>query len=289
MLTAARLQFHALTHQGLVRSRNEDAHQGCPLRGFAVLADGMGGSPAGDVAAQVAVSIVTQALNEGLELHPALMDSALGDAELVELEGLMRRAVAQANATIYTQSRAEPGCAGMGTTLLVAVWRGRDLLVGHVGDSRAYRLRPRHWALPGGARVALESMRLTRDHNRGSEHRGAWSASAPAATAHIPDGDQRLTRAIGIESDVVLELHRHRLEPHDIVMLCSDGLTTMVDDTRIEQAAAAALQAQVSEDDGALALAPLCQALVDAALAAGGLDNITVILGSAHDETAETP
>lgn len=273
------LQMHALTHPGHIREHNEDAHGLHPEVGLAVLADGMGGSLAGEVASGMAVSRAGADLAEELARHPSVQASALQEPDLLALEALMRSATASANTAIHTRAQAEDACRGMGTTLVLAIWRGSDLLVGHVGDSRAYRLHARAWRLPTGVRYRHEVQRLTRDHNLGQQNR-VEGLPRPPQTAD----DTRLTRALGVESDVVLELHRHRLQPDDVVLLCTDGLSDVVADTRIEQIAHEVL------GDGPPSVTPrelahLGQALVDEALAAGGPDNITVVLGARPPES----
>jgi len=166
----------------------------------------------------------------------------------------------------------------MGTTLVLAHWFGSHLLVGHVGDSRAYRLRSVHWPVGGHLHHRYLLQALTRDHSASQEETDArWRAEEPLGTtsrSHAPP--PKLTRALGVEPDVVLELHRHRLDPDDVVLLCSDGLTDLIEDDKIQalfQDATGMVPATPQGLDGAN------QALLKAALDAGGTDNITVLLG----------
>lgn len=277
------LQLWALSHAGRVRPNNEDAHALHPQVGLAALADGMGGSLAGEVAAGIAMSTAADGLAQELAARQEPIDGDLQEEELLTIESLMRAATRRANSEIHQRSLRDPGCAGMGTTLLMAVFRGQDLLIGHAGDSRAYRLRPRAWRLPSGMQYRHEIVRLTRDHT--IVEKDLAGQEPPRRDAHEPfasrepEAAPRLTRALGVESDVVLELHRHRLLPEDIILLCSDGLTDMVEDARIEQIAHATLgkNALLAHEHD---LQHLAQALVDEAMRAGGSDNITVILGA---------
>ena len=261
------LHLHAVSHAGRVRADNEDSHALHLQAALLAVADGMGGGPAGEVASAMAISICADDLAAELALQHELLQEDLTEDNLLRIEALMRSQVRRANAAIHERAQQDPSCAGMGTTLVMAVIRGADLLVGHAGDSRAYRLRPRAWRLPQGVQYRHEVIRLTRDHNVGE----------------VP----RLTRAIGVEPDVVLEMHRHRLMPEDIVMLCSDGLTDMVADARIEQIAHQVLAhrgASATQDD----LVALGQALFDEAMRAGGQDNITLVLASRTDHPTES-
>lgn len=278
MLVAHRPILHGCTDPGLQRHRNEDAHRTDPDLGLAILADGMGGSLAGDVAARLAVEGVHRSLDQGLRRQPELLDESLDESHCIALEGLLRRAVSEVNREILQRSRSDPACTGMGTTLVVAVWRGADLIIGHVGDSRAYRLRRASTVLPMG-HVAPHTLRcLTRDHVTPPSEPDEPIAGMRALPSPPSRGSHRLTRAVGVEEGLVLELHRHRLEPHDVILLCSDGLSDLVSDAQIERTVAAVLAPQPGELTDA-SLAALGQALIQRALDAGGHDNITAILG----------
>lgn len=277
------LTLHAVSHAGHVRPNNEDAHALHPEVGLAALADGMGGSLAGEVAAAMAMDIAAGGLAAEITGQPELQTNELQESELLKMESLMRACARRANAAIHERSLQDAQCVGMGTTLVMAVFRGPDLLIAHAGDSRAYRLRPRAWRLPTGVQYRHEIQRLTRDHNVGQSpdatSDGGYGSIQNGAGSPDHEDDARLTRAIGVEPDVVLELHRHRLLPEDIVVLCSDGLTDMVADARIEQIAHAVLGGS-GNLPRPQELADLGQALLDEALRAGGNDNITVVLGA---------
>lgn len=284
MLVSSVLRLHAQTHPGRVRALNQDAHSLHPEVGLAAVADGVGGHRAGEIAAALAMALAAQGLAQALTDRPDLQSPEPTEEEFAEIESLMRAVTARAHAAIHEQGRREPSCAGMATTLVMALWRGDDLLVGHIGDSRAYRLRPRQWDLPGGPRWEVELRRLSRDHSGGL----ATDAERPLAGFGSATGRAgRLTRALGMDGEAVLELHRHRLQPRDIILLCSDGLTDMVDDQRIEQVAQQAFNHGASWPGGP-AFEAFAQALLEDALQAGGTDNITLVVGHQVGEPSPT-
>ena len=161
--------------------------------------------------------------------------------------------VDNANRAIFNAANANPQYAGMGTTLVVAVFRDSRLLLGHVGDSRGYRLR--------GGRL----QQITRDHSLLQEQIDAGLITPEQAA--FSANKNLVTRAVGVEDTVLLETHQHEVQPGDLYLMCSDGLSDMLDDAGIAQV----LQAHDS-------LEPSSQALIDAANDAGGKDNISVIL-----------
>lgn len=233
------------TDVGQVRTINEDRAAIERLPGgtvLAVLADGMGGHQAGDVASQSAVDLVAQAFaGEAKEL-------AAG-----EREKRLLAAITAANADIYARSISRPELAGMGTTLVVAL-AGQDRgILAHVGDSRAYLLR------------AGQLVRLTEDHSLVNELVRSGQISPEEAESH--PRRNVLTRAVGTESDVVPDVHEWEWSEGDTLLLCTDGLTNMMSDTAIGE------RLQQAGDVDALA-----DELVAGALAAGGDDNITVIV-----------
>jgi protein phosphatase len=161
--------------------------------------------------------------------------------------------VDNANRAIFNAANSNPQYAGMGTTLVVVVVRELRLLVGHVGDSRAYRLR------------AGRLQQITRDHSLLQEQIDAGLITQEQAA--FSANKNLVTRAIGVEDTVLLETHQHELQPGDLVLLCSDGLSDMLDDASIAQV----LQMHES-------LPAAAAALIEAANDAGGRDNISVVL-----------
>ena len=235
MLRAAAGHF-AHSDTGRARRANEDAY-------FArspvfVVADGMGGAQAGEVASRIAV----EAFERGL-----------GDVGESSAEQLLAERVLEANARIHEMSQESQDRAGMGTTITAAHVGDHDIAVAHVGDSRAYRLRD----------GALD--RLTEDHSLVEEMRRRGQLTAQEADEH----PQRsiITRALGPESDVLVDTYSWRGEAGDVYLLCSDGLTSMMPETRIAEIVR-----------GASSLRDAGRRLIAAANDAGGRDNITVVL-----------
>ncbi len=269
------LHLHAQTHTGLVRPTNEDAHGLFPQAHLALLADGLGGGNAGEVASAMAVELIGETLGRPGHL-PTGVDHG-GEAGLLRSEQALRAAVTAANAAIHQHAQSHPTCSGMGTTLVIAQWCGTHLLVGHAGDSRAYLLRANELRVGDQIHRRYMLRALTRDHSTAQrEAERQLARGLPLQTTHPDHAPARLTRALGVEFEVVLELHRHRLSRGDLVLLCSDGLTDMVGDAKIESLIHATLD---GAPPTAGELPSLAQALTDAALHAGGRDNITVVLG----------
>jgi PPM family protein phosphatase len=250
------IEFFSVTDTGRARSNNEDSIAVDTPSALAVLADGMGGYNGGEVASGMATAFIQTELGRWLI-----------DVGKVATDPEVRRAmdicVDNANRAIFNAANANPQYAGMGTTLVVAVFRGTRVLIGHVGDSRAYRLR-------GGRLV-----QMTRDHSLLQEQIDAGLITPEQASF---SGNKNLvTRAVGVEDTVLLEIHQHEVHPGDLYLLCSDGLSDMLDDETLSQL----LQGYDS-------LQAIGTALVAAANEAGGKDNIAVVLARAPGSPAAT-
>jgi serine/threonine protein phosphatase PrpC len=245
-MSAMPVEVFSVTDTGRSRSNNEDSVTIDAAVGLLVLADGMGGYLAGEVASSMATSLIGDGLGRWLREAP-------GDASGDEVRRAMESCVDQANRAIFDASRANPRYAGMGTTLVVAVLRAGRLWLGHVGDSRAYRLRD--------GRLT----QVTRDHSLLQEQIDAGLITPQQAT--FSANRNLVTRALGVEPDVPLETSEHDVLSGDMLLLCSDGLTDMLDDATIANV--------LSRHD---TLAGAGQALVAEANAAGGKDNIAVAL-----------
>ena len=240
----------SVTDVGRQRQSNEDAFfERSPL--FAV-ADGMGGARAGEVASRMAVEELATMDDSGSRAEERLREIARG-----------------ANRRIYEMAQGDSEHAGMGTTFTAVLVAGREVAVGHVGDSRLYRLRDGQ----------LE--RLTHDHSLVEELVRQGKLTPEEAEVH----PQRsiITRALGPESDVQVDTFTHTARDGDVYLLCSDGLSGMVSDDGMRQI----LTGSSSLDDAA-------RGLVDAANANGGKDNITAVLFRVADdegaeEEADTP
>ncbi|MFC7407512.1 Stp1/IreP family PP2C-type Ser/Thr phosphatase [Hydrogenophaga atypica] len=239
-------QFSSRSDTGRLRTNNEDAVACEASLGLAVLADGMGGYNAGEVASAMATGTVSTALGTWLLTHQE-------KASARETAIAMRLSVERANQAIHQASLDNSEFTGMGTTLVVAVFSGARVLVGHVGDSRCYRWRNEQLS------------QLTRDHSLLQEQLDAGLLT-PQAAQHVPYRNL-VTRALGVEDQVALDVGEHVVSPGDLYLLCSDGLSDMLPDDALAQL----LKNGGPEEE-------LAQTLVDAANAAGGRDNISVIL-----------
>lgn len=269
------IELHAAVDPGRARSNNEDSVASDEAAGLAVLADGMGGYNAGEVAANMATSFIRTEMGRWLR-------EASAQASDAEVRRAMDICVDNANRAIFNASNSQPQYAGMGTTLVVAVFREGRLLLGHVGDSRCYRLR------------AGRLVRLTRDHSLLQEQIDAGLITPEQAA--FSANKNLVTRAVGVEDTVELETHQHDVHADDLYLLCSDGLSDMLDDAAIAQlllahapASASAPGSGSAKDttkEGAKDMAKECgQALETTALEliaaandAGGRDNISVIV-----------
>jgi serine/threonine protein phosphatase PrpC len=249
-LPAVSFEFFAVTDRGRTRSNNEDSVVIDEPVGLAVLADGMGGYNAGEVASGMATAFIRS------ELGRWLLDAGEKTTDL-DVRRAMDLCVDNANRAIFNAANANPQYHGMGTTLVVASFRPQRLLLGHIGDSRCYRWR------------AGRLTQLTRDHSLLQEQidAGLITPEQAAFSGH----KNLVTRAMGVEDIVLLETHLHVVEPEDLYLMCSDGLSDMLGDAEI----AAVLENQAS-------LSEAGHALVTAANEAGGRDNIAVILIAAQ-------
>lgn len=251
-----------LTDTGMVRAQNEDAIEIRPEHGVVVLADGMGGYRAGEVASGIAIQVVADLLEKGM----ADFDWATPAERGERLMRLMVAAVEEANLTIFMQAQRDPQrCAGMGTTIVGTLFHHDKLIVAHVGDSRAYRFRDNF----------LEQ--ITRDHSQVQEQVDAGLLSKQEA--RFAANRNLVTRAMGIDSSVDVEIHEHATRTGDLYLICSDGLCDMLDDAEI---------AQIVGSPGA-SLDHLCDALVQRANGLGGLDNISVALIQVDAITSDNP
>ena len=243
------IEFHSALDAGRARSNNEDSVAVDEAAGLAVLADGMGGYNAGEVASHMLTSFVSTELGRWLR-------EASGQASDLDVRRAMDICVDNANRAIFNAANSNPQYAGMGTTLVVAVFRDNRVLLGHVGDSRCYRLREG------------KLQQITRDHSLLQEQIDAGLITPEQAA--FSANKNLVTRAVGVEDTVLLETHAHELLPGDVYLLCSDGLSDMLDDAAIGQL----MQAIEPLPD-------LATSLIDAANEAGGKDNISVVLARA--------
>lgn len=247
------------TDVGRVRAHNEDAVLLDAENHMALLADGMGGCNAGEIASAMAVDTVARELRHWLQQAG---EQTSTDAGQRAWQAAIQSAVDAANTGIYQAALANPAYKGMGTTLVLAVFRDGALFLGHVGDSRCYRLR------------AGSLVQLTRDHSVIQQRLDAGLVTPEQARQsglrHL------LTRALGTQRLAGLEQQAFAVAAGDLYMLCSDGLTDMLDDATI-----AAILCQPQALNHPEHLMYLARALVQAANAVGGVDNISVVLAQA--------
>jgi len=182
-----------------------------------------------------------------------------------DLHGLLRRRIGEVNQTIHRQAGIRPELKGMATTLVLALFSGRTITFAHVGDSRLYRLH------------GNELARVTRDHFLLQEQIDAGLLH-PDEAPFFPERNL-VTRALGADAEVVVDISGHEVTPGDVYLLCSDGLTEMLSDCEIRDA--------ILEHRRNLEL--VAQRLLEGAIARGGLDNISLILVGVHEAPAQAP
>lgn len=248
----SRLHMTGKTDTGMVRDHNEDCFHVVPESGIAILADGMGGHLAGEVASAMAIDRVTHYLMNAFASSHTVSSATENDmsfesATLVE-------AIEDANAAIYAASVSRPEQSGMGTTIVAVVFHDNALTVAHVGDSRLYRYR--HGQLSTA----------TEDHSMVQEllRRGLMTQEEARTSLNR----NLVTRALGIDPLVQVEVHEQQVEDGDIYLLCSDGLNDVLTDDEI--AAVLALH----PDNLEIAT----QQLIDDVNGNGGPDNVTIVL-----------
>jgi len=246
------LEICSQTHPGMVRSHNEDSVACEPACGLVVLADGMGGYNAGEVASGIAVSVVVTEVSHRLQDASPIDRDESNAEELGVL--LLRENIQKANASIFYAAESQPQYTGMGTTIVSGLFYDNRVATGHVGDSRMYRLRGEE----------LEA--ITRDHSLLQEQIDGGIISVE--DARLSRNKNLVTRAVGIDAVVVPEIQVHDVQVGDVYLLCSDGLNDMVEDEDI-QATLFALQNNLT-----LAASQLIQMANDN----GGRDNVSVVL-----------
>ena len=243
-------EIYTDTDPGMTRENNEDAIAVDSTTGLCVLADGMGGYNAGEIASGMAVAFIKSEMGRWLS-------QAGKSANSKEVRRALEICVENANHSIFNAANANPPYAGMGTTLVVGVFQQDRFILGHIGDSRCYRFR-------GG-----ELVQITKDHSLLQEQLDAGLITPEQALTST--NKNLVTRALGVEDAVMLEVHEHRVEPGDIYMMCSDGLSDMVSDTGMTELVAAANP-----------LVQKARQLIAAANHGGGRDNISVLLVQAE-------
>ena len=234
---------------GLVRELNEDCIHTNQESGFVILADGMGGHKGGEIASAMAVSGIAE------DLKKAASNGSTTSSQDSNIADVLTRSVEKVNKEIYLTAQNNEHYQGMGTTIVVAITHGSTLHYAHVGDSRLYRLRNNVFE------------QLTSDHSLVNEllAQGYYKTQEEAANA----GQKNIiTRAVGINESVQVDVAKTAVEENDIYLLCSDGLSDMISNETIAEL----LQKHRSDLTQAL------DALIAEAKDAGGRDNVSVIL-----------
>src|SRR5438093_5281015 len=246
------LEIATCTDPGMVRSHNEDSIAADPANGLVVLADGMGGYNAGEVASGMATTVIVTEMRQILaNARPYEIDQK-NNQEIAAR--LLREQVLKANSSIYQAAQSQPQYAGMRTTLVVTLFYDNHALVAHLSDARLYHLRDSKFR------------QVTSDHSLLQEQ--IDSGLITPEQAKNAQHKNLVTKALGIDPSVEPEMHEYPTRPGDIYLLCSDGLCDMVDDEDISMT----LQAL----GGNLKLA--AQQLVQMANDNGGRANVSVIL-----------
>jgi serine/threonine protein phosphatase PrpC len=239
------------TDPGRVRPHNEDSVFANAAVGLAVVADGMGGYNAGEVASGMATSLL------GAELERLFAERAAagrGSGRRLWDYDVLNEEIARVNDIIYETALTQPQCSGMGTTLVMAMFHDNGMTVAHLGDSRLYRLR------------GDEFQQITRDHSLLQEQ--IDSGLITPEQARLSRNKNLVTRALGVDPGVVPEIRDYDVQAGDVYLLCSDGLPDMVEDEDI----AMTLSSLSSSPESC------AERLVDMANDAGGRDNISVVL-----------
>jgi protein phosphatase len=248
-----KLKVAGLTDPGKVRKNNEDNYWVDEELGLLIVADGMGGHAAGEVASQMAVDVIREQVAQGLKTGkiPAVGQKPI---HLSQRAHLLTSALHMANEMIFTAAERQADKKGMGTTIVAALVEEKSFAVAHVGDSRLYLFR-------GG-----KLRQITRDHSLVAEQ--VAKGLMTEAEAEKSEIKNVLTRALGISPSVEVDADEYPLKPDDVLLLCSDGLCRMAEDAVIEDA----MSRLNSPSD-------MCNNLVRLAVDRGGKDNVTVVTG----------
>ena len=248
----SKIRSIALTDTGKVREHNEDTIGEEPDIGLFVLADGMGGYNAGEVASGIAVKTIMNLVREAYSVQD--LQGVDRETGLMRPSIILRDAILRANKIIHQTSKTQPQCEGMGTTVVAVLFYNNRVITAHVGDSRIYRLRSDRFE------------QLTLDHSLLQElvDRGFYSQEEAARSTN----KNYVTRALGVEPSVEVEVREHPVQRGDHYVLCSDGLSDMVEDEDIH------LTISTFNDN----LETVAKQLVQLSNEHGGRDNISVVV-----------
>jgi serine/threonine protein phosphatase PrpC len=254
-----KLRCVGLTDTGKVREHNEDTIAVDPDIGLLVLADGMGGYNAGEVASGIAVKTIVNLVKEQVEREDLNVQDR--EAGLSRPTIILRDAIHRANKIIYQTARTQPQCEGMGTTVVAALFFDNKITIAHVGDSRLYRQRA------GGDKLE----QVTMDHSLLQElvDRGFYSAEEAQRAAN----KNYVTRALGVEPNVDVEIQEVPVSKGEVFILCSDGLSDMVEDEDIH----------LTINTFSANLDTVAKQLIQLANDNGGRDNVSVVMAHVLD------
>jgi len=247
------INIEGMTDTGLIRTHNEDSIGNDMSLGLAVLADGMGGHKGGEVASALAVNSILNDLPAELERCKRLeIDEKISGYSYQSIA--IKNVIEKANAIIFEAANKQIQYEGMGTTIVVTMFYDNRLTVAHVGDSRMYRLR------------SHEMEQITSDHSLLQEliDRGFYTPEEAEKSLN----KNLVTRALGIDETVNVDVTEENVLPDDCYLLCSDGLSDMVDDRRINMIL----------EENKLHIDTACTELIQQAIDNGGHDNISVIV-----------
>ena len=257
MSLRGKLRFVGGSDTGKVREHNEDTIAFDPDIGLLVLADGMGGYNAGEVASGIAVKTIVNLVRESVERE----DLKVHDAEsgMSRPSIILRDAIHRANKIIYQTARTQPQCEGMGTTVVAALFFDNKVAIAHVGDSRMYRLRSDKFE------------QVTMDHSLLQElvDRGFYSPEEAQRAAN----KNYVTRALGVEPEVEVEVQETGVQKGDFFALCSDGLSDMVEDDDIH----------LTISTFSANLDTVAKQLIQLANDNGGRDNVSAVMAQVVD------
>jgi len=254
-----KLRCVGLTDTGKVREHNEDTIAVDADIGLLVLADGMGGYNAGEVASGIAVKTIVNLVKEQVEREDLNVQDR--EAGLSRPTIILRDAIHRANKIIYQTARTQPQCEGMGTTVVAALFFDNKITIAHVGDSRLYRQRV------GGDKLE----QVTMDHSLLQElvDRGFYSAEEAQRAAN----KNYVTRALGVEPNVDVEIQEVPANKGEVFILCSDGLSDMVEDEDIH----------LTINTFSANLDTVAKQLIQLANDNGGRDNVSVVMAHVLD------
>ena len=255
---------HGISDVGLQREHNEDSFAVLSDHGLVIVADGMGGHRAGDVASRLA----TEAIGEFFR-KTANEDATWPfhfDPNLSDEENKLLTSIRLANRQIYEHSTRSQDLRGMGTTVVGALFSRKKnrMFIGHVGDSRAYRVR------------AGKIQQMTRDHSLVNDYLAAMPDMTDEQRSELPKNV--ITRALGMQDNVEVDIQSDECQPGDVYVLCSDGLSGMITDQEIAEVVAASGE-----------LSEVCRRLITLANEHGGEDNITAVAVRVDDVDEDAP